>query len=570
MNMLFGHWFSRFASPSKGGRKLQLPLESEHVGFQASEVNESFQESASERENDRGWLRPGGGTLLTLRSWDVQIYRVCDDLSGALILPMIVFSPWAFGTTQPWAIWAMNAGGYILGFLLLIKLFIRKAKRYPAPRWDSYSPSSGTLSRRRHPVLRLLTRLLAVLTFAVLTFCAVSAWNVAAYYNASTRLFQYQHYLAWLPHSLDAHRTWFYFSMYLGLAGAFWAMIDWLLGMTSVEERMVFVTTKSDSGRPVPFLPSRLRTLLWVLSLNGALLGLEAIVQRASGATKLLFLVQPRVNQDAASQFGSYAYRSNAAQYFNLVWPVCLGFWCALQRASGLRAKAHHGLLFCAAIMAACPIVSTSRGGALVAAGILILALVYLAATGLPTIAGPSNKGSSVWKTAGLLAVFAAAVISLGWHFGWDALSHRMEQLGEGYDNREEMFTSAQPMANDYPLFGTGPGTFATVFQLYLFSNATYWPEQLHNDWLETRITFGWLGFGLLLAALGCVGLRWFLPGGIRGSRRFVMLCWLALGGCLVHALFDFPFQVHSTLFLFLVICAILFCLGRNSGRSRH
>ena len=92
----------------------------------------------------------------------------------------------------------------------------------------------------------------------------------------------------------------------------------------------------------------------------------------------------------------------------------------------------------------------------------------------------------------------------------------------------------------------------------------------MHNDWLETRITFGWLGLGLILAALACVGLRWFVPGGLRGSRRFVVLTWLGLGGCLVHARWDFPFQIHSTLFLFLVISAILFSLSRQPGTSRQ
>lgn len=92
----------------------------------------------------------------------------------------------------------------------------------------------------------------------------------------------------------------------------------------------------------------------------------------------------------------------------------------------------------------------------------------------------------------------------------------------------------------------------------------------MHNDWLEMRITFGWPGFGLLLAAPACVGLRWFVPDGIRGSRRFVVLAWLGLGGCLVHALSDFPFQIHSTLFLFLVICAMLSGLSRNPGASRR
>jgi O-antigen ligase len=145
-----------------------------------------------------------------------------------------------------------------------------------------------------------------------------------------------------------------------------------------------------------------------------------------------------------------------------------------------------------------------------------------------------------------------------------------LEVIGEGYAGREAMYEAARPMAQDYPWFGTGPGTFGTVFQLYRISNATFWPAQLHNDWLETRITFGRLGLGLLLAALALVGVRWFVPGGVRGHRRLAALAWLALAGCLTQARFDFPFQVHSTLLLFLVICAILLNLSRTTGAERR
>ena len=497
------------------------------------------------------------GPLFALRAADVQLYRICDDLSGLLIFPMLVFGPWAFGTTDSWSIWIMNIAGYALGILLFAKIFIRKSKGYTALRWENYSIHSATKTRHRHPLARLLTRSLAGLTLAVLAFCLVSALNARSSYNSDTRLFEYHRCLAWLPHSLDSHRSWFAFWTYLGLAASFWAVRDWLLGMTPAEERAI--RNSEFAGHHSSFaITGRLRQLLWLLCINGALLGMECIVQRASGSSKLLFLIQPLVNPEGESQFGPYHYRSNAAQYFNLLWPVCLGFWWSLLRAGGLRFKLHHVLLLCAAIMAACPIISTSREGALVAAGMLVLAVIFLAVFGIPK------------SSFAMLGFFLVLALALGWYFGWSSLEPRMEQIGEGYNYREAMYDAAKPMAADYPIYGTGPGTFATVFQLYLVSPSTYWPEQLHNDWLETRITFGWAGTALLLAALACVALRWFVPGGIRGGRRFVVLIWLALAGCLLEARFDFPFQIHSILFLFLVFCAVLFSVSRRPGSSRR
>jgi hypothetical protein len=283
-----------------------------------------------------------------------------------------------------------------------------------------------------------------------------------------------------------------------------------------------------------------------------------------------LFLVHPRVNPEAETQFGAYAYRSNAAQYFDLLWPLCLGFWWTLHRLGGSRFKSHHLLLLCAAVMAACPIISASRGGALVAAGLLLFVMIYFAATNYFSSTWRRQERRTRWGTAGLLGLFFALALALGWYFGWDLLSARMTDIQGGYQAREAIYESARPMAADYPVFGTGPGTFGTVFQLYLYSNLTYWPEQLHDDWMETRITFGLVGMAMILSALACVGLRWFAPGGIRGGRRFVVLAWAGLAGCLIQARFDFPFQIYSILFLFLVICAMLFNLSSRSGVSRR
>src|SRR5215467_6088639 len=81
--------------------------------------------------------------LRTLRVADVHLYQLGEDLIELLLYFMVVFSPWAFGTTQPWSIWTMNVAGYLLGLLLFLKLWIRHSKGYRAARIDSGDPVSG-------------------------------------------------------------------------------------------------------------------------------------------------------------------------------------------------------------------------------------------------------------------------------------------------------------------------------------------------------------------------------------------------------------------------------------------
>src|SRR5208282_2229812 len=102
-------------------------------------------------------------------------------------------------------------------------------------------------------------------------------------------------------------------------------------------------------------------------------LAIEGLMQRVEGGNKLLWLVVPRYDQSAETQFGPYAYRANAAQYFNLLWPAVLGFWWASVSALRRRRSANSErqnriavLLPCVVLMAICPLVSSSRGGAIV------------------------------------------------------------------------------------------------------------------------------------------------------------------------------------------------------------
>ena len=535
-----------------------------------------------------GWVR----LRRPLRAHDVQIYQACEHLTEGLIYLMVLFSPWAFGTTQPWSIRVMNGAGYLLGGLLAAKLAIRWLKGYRPARWDEglgegvqspkskvQCPMSNVRSQGRVGSLpfsisvfqrfsvspRVAVHVLAGVTVAILGYCLISALNARATYDPATLAFAFHDgAIKWLPHSFDSSRTWVAFWSYLGLALSFWAIRDWLLGKSAVEQRTEGQMNRRSGRIQAEFFPARLRRLFWLLAINGGLLGLEGIIQRIEGSGKLLFLVRPQIHQTADTQFGPYAYYANASQYFNLLWPGCLGFWWMLHRSRGSRRSGHHLVLLCCAIMAACPIISTSRGGAIITVGLLVLAALFLAAAHFFFASRREQDRRARLITLGVLVLFFAGALTLGFSLGWKALQPRIATMDEGFRHREQDYDLARPMAADYPVFGTGPGTFESVSQLYRRSTEQNWFTQLHNDWLETRITFGWVGSGLIALAFTTVVLRWFASGGIHGGRRFVMLMWLALGGCLVHARFDFPFQMHSIVFLFLVLCAVLFNLSRH------
>lgn len=512
----------------------------------------------------------------------INFHQRADRAAEGLIYAMVVFSPWAFGctntralpnwtifgVTQVWTLWAMTFAGYLLGALVLAKLAISRRTGYRPPRWSDLTeeePAAKSFSTR---LARAATPALALLTAAILLYCLVSALNARASYRPERFAFEYfKNSIPWLPHSYDQPRTWTVFWNYLGLAGAFWGLRDWLLGKTAGElraERKSAAGATAGTGR-IALLPERLRRLLWVLSLNGALLGLEGIIQRLSGTNKLLWYLPTRLNREAESQFGPYAYRSNAAQYFNLLWPVALGFWWTLRRAAHLAVQAgrpkpwrHHLLLPAVMIMVICPIVSYSRGGAIIAVVSLALATLILLAA-LKQAHGATKFG---------LFVFVLGILLVGFTMSGEKLGDRMKDFGSLHQ-RELMYEVGHAMAAENATFGTGPGTFNYLFQFYRTSPDEYWPAQLHNDWLETRITFGRVGSALIAAAFLLVAGRRYLPGGIRCGWRFAALIGLGLAGCLAHARFDFPLQVHSVLFLFLLLCAILFNLSRANPGGR-
>ncbi len=452
-----------------------------------------------------------------------------DGATEALLYAMIVFSPWAFGTTEPWSIRLMNAGGYALGALLFTKRILR------------HSPLGGTA----RPMRRVWGMLLFIMA-AILFYVLVAALNAEfTYVQEEFRRDPHPH-IDWLPHSLDGHASWEVFRNWLALACVFWAARDWIMNDVTPDGH---------------FRARRLRRLIFVLTINGALVALEGIVQRTSGTAKLLWFQPTRDNPTALAQFGPYAYRANAAQFFNLIWPPALAVWWHLhfRPAAARAAQRHHWLLPAIILLVIAPLVSMSRGG-------VAVTLLEMCACGTLLFAAGRFSPAARWRIG---AVFLITV-GVAWYFGGHAIAERFHDASaDPLSGRRETYQLAARMTRDYPWFGVGPGAFASVFQMYRNSPDDYWPGQLHNDWLEYLITFGRIGFALFVVAAGLIAVRWWLPGGLRLHWTFAAFVWIAIGGCLLHAFVDFPLQIYSIQFVFVLLGAVLFSLSRSRSGGK-
>ncbi len=475
----------------------------------------------------------------------VRLFRIADAASGAFVLASAILGPWLFGTTESWSVWLLNAISYFAGMSVLVKWLVR---------WRTGAVAVEGIWRGRDPGLRSsawMIRGMAVLTALVLFYCLVSALNARATFYPIEQRFEYHTYVPWLPFSYDSRLTWDAFWRYLALACFFWAGRDWLLHPPR---------EKAVESEVVLGLPPRFRVLFWTIAVNTTLLAMEGLFQRLSGTTKLLWF---RSSYDAIPEhfFGPFAFRGNAAQYFNLVWPVILGFWWAerekarlmVWKGEKLGGSAHIALLFCATLTAAAPMIASSQGGTVISVLMLVVvAFVFFT----------SRQGN--WRTRCTVLLVCLSVLGLGGALGWDQLAPRMrEAFRTPYANPNELYNNANQMALDYPLFGIGPGAFRVLYPLYRAETGQSAHAFLHDDWLETRVTFGWTGSMLVLSLLGLALTRWFMPGGIFGAWEFVAMLWVAVGGCLAHAKFSFPLQVYSILALLLLELAVLSCLSR-------
>lgn len=275
--------------------------------------------------------------------------------------------------------------------------------------------------------------------------------------------------------------------------------------------------------------------------------------------------------------WGPYINRNHFAGYLELAIPLCLGMllyvtptshslpgvpWYArfirIQSSSNISSQATFFLLLL--VMTAGLTASLSRGG-MMASAISFCLFVWI------------TRKRRMLKSRSLLLIAVAVILaSVVLFASWDTLEERFEELDTGHVGRLNTWIDSQGMLRDYPLTGSGLGTFETGFRRYQTKETGGIYDHAHNDYVELLTDCGFAGFSLVsaLVALFCATLyrRW------RQRRSRYASCMGAGGLCscgamAVHSFTDFNLHIPANALLLTVILALTWALLFNVS-SRH
>ena len=208
--------------------------------------------------------------------------------------------------------------------------------------------------------------------------------------------------------------------------------------------------------------------------------------------------------------------------------------------------------VFLVLVLAIGVVFSRSRGGILA----MVLSVVFIG------LLAQLRTARKAWA-AGVF-VFLICLAGYALWIGLDPVLARFEQLREpGYlqlEGRLSIWKDSLRLFRDFPLIGTGLGTFGMAFRRYQTSMLDSIVDHAHNDYLEFAAETGLLGLLILfLPILYLFGkmLRAFLNDPRRYRRAVLLGCIGSTLAILLHSLVDFNLQIPANALVFAVILGI-------------
>ena len=442
---------------------------------------------------------------------------------------ILIFTPLAIGTVQQWSIAIMEIASFIILCVWILKM-----------------ASEGKVVVLRTPVFGILAALLLLIVFQILplperlmAFLSPSANNM---------------YSAFLGDDVTMSRT---ISIYSG------ATREELFKLLSYAAVFIVVVnhfrTKVQISRVV-------RTIIYM----GCFLAVFAVIQKMTWNGRLYWFypVGKGLHSDMTYIWGPYINHNHFAGYMEMAIPIGLGF--LLYKLSGINSL--HGLpvsrriaryldrkdsvyvmFLCLAvlIMSVVLFMSLSRGGIIgFTASVLFFSWMI-------------RTRPSLRKKAGVFALLGIITLIIVLLSGWGRIEERFQEAGQIEKmNMIDIWTDTINIVMDFPLFGTGLGTFKNIYPQYQSENSRFLFDHAENDYMEIVTDMGVAGFFIIIGM--AFVFSYSVTKAWRKRHDNFIKCIVAGGmsSCVaiaVHSFTDFNLRIPANMMLLTVIAAITY-----------
>ena len=300
----------------------------------------------------------------------------------------------------------------------------------------------------------------------------------------------------------------------------------------------------------------RFNPLIIVIFMMGVLESLYGMFEVFSGRNQALNLMR-----GDSSVAGTFISRNYFAGYLLMVIPLSVGFLLSREEFQAFHfrgwrnwlASVHGKTLligFGAIIMILSLFFTASRMGitSLFFSFILIVILIR------------SVHGEK--KVSGVpILILVLALIWAAW-IGLDVTINRFFEITESFEARWTLWMNTLQIVRDFPLLGSGLGTFPQVFPRYRTFHVIGLATHAENDFLQVTSEAGLVGMGLLLILF--VSIFYKALSGVRTISRGDPARYIGMGGLvgilalMLHSTVEANIQIPANSFLFTFIVALV------------
>jgi len=453
-----------------------------------------------------------------------------------ILVALIIITPIAFGSIELWAFSIMELGILLIIILWAVQSLILQPPHSEKNKLSLFYPSSIVHRPSVIPFL-LLSLFLLLILFQLLPLPSGLLKILSPKTYALRSALSFEPSALSFPLSFFPLATQVEFFKWLTLIGLFFLLL---------RSRLL-----DDKYRVM-------HQLIIAIMLIGVTESLYGMFEFFSGHKYILNL---DMETKIASVTGTFINRNYFAGYLLMVIPLIIGFLFSREATQINRFRGWRERLvsldgktlligFCVIVMILGLLFSASRMG---------IASLLLSFTLLSLLFRSPSKEHRFSRTS--ILILGLALLWAAW-IGLDFVISRFLTSSEDFKGRWVFWVNTFQIFKDFPIFGSGLGTFAWVFPMYRSFHLIGVATHAENDYLQLASEVGMVGIGLLLILF--LFLLYKAISGIRSLSHRESVRYIGIGGLvgilalMFHSIVERNIQVPSNAFLYTILWAIV------------